>query len=220
MVLHRLTTSIYKRALFVEVAITWSLLFFHQHQCRVTSSFSISSRQYFRPGVYSKSTSLVTQHMGSAADDGKVNGEILSQQQDKLNGDSESNSSFTPKKESTTTSTSNAENSKNKLSLPKDNDKVVKIDESKRRKMELSWCGRDSCTIFEDGLREKVVGDHNEIIFESPATGQVAYQWVNGQDLGVGNATLSSVTFSRVLILVKRNDDELLQVASEVSLTI
>jgi len=77
----------------------------------------------------------------------------------------------------------------------------------KRRKMELSWCGRDTC-VFEDGLREKVVGEHNEISFESPATGQVAYKWDD-------DSTNGEVILSRVLMLVKRNDDDLLKVAAD-----
>jgi len=72
--------------------------------------------------------------------------------------------------------------------------------------MELSWCGRDTCQFDEKELREKVVGKHNEIMFDHPATGQVAYNW--GHD---------DVFIPAVLILVKRNDDELLQVAADVS---
>jgi len=78
----------------------------------------------------------------------------------------------------------------------------------KRRKMDLSWCTRDDCHVGD--LREKVVGQHNEIKFLHPATGQVAYQWSNEH---AKNATTS------VLILVKRDDDELLKVAADVSLT-
>ena len=84
----------------------------------------------------------------------------------------------------------------------------------KRRKMELSWCGRDTCTIFEDGLREKVVGEHNEISFESPATGQVAYQWSVNDD----GLREEDVILSKVLVVIKKNDDELLKAASEVSM--
>jgi len=77
--------------------------------------------------------------------------------------------------------------------------------ELKRRRLNLSWCSRDDCYVEE--LREKVVGQHNEIKFEHPATGQVAYQW--------SNENVKKPT-PRVLILVKRNDDELLQVAADV----
>lgn len=104
----------------------------------------------------------------------------------------------------------------------------------KRRKMELSWCGRDSCLMYEEGLREKVVGEHNEIVFESPATGQVAYQWMDNSHDNTysddteseNDATVDSIIsgtddrngkvgLSRVLIIIKWNDDELLQFAAE-----
>ena len=78
----------------------------------------------------------------------------------------------------------------------------------KRRKMNLSWCSRDDCHVGE--LREKVVGQHNEIKFLHPATGQVAYQWSDEH---------AKKTTTTVLILVKRNDDELLKVAADVSST-
>ena len=44
----------------------------------------------------------------------------------------------------------------------------------KKRKMDLQWCSRDYC---KDVVRERVVGDHNQIILNGPATGQVAYSW-------------------------------------------
>lgn len=88
--------------------------------------------------------------------------------------------------------------------------------EKKRRKMELAWCGRESCTYFDDGKREKVVGDHNEIMFENPATGQVVYQWHSQSEEDDGKK--DDKMLSRVLISIRKNDDELLKVASEVSL--
>ena len=43
-------------------------------------------------------------------------------------------------------------------------------------RMELMWCSRggssDSCT---DAIRERTVGEHNQILLNGPATGQVAY---------------------------------------------
>ncbi len=77
---------------------------------------------------------------------------------------------------------------------------------SSRRKMDLTWCAKESCEF--DELREKVVGDHNSIIFDHPATGQVAYWWE--EDSGKKKTKLPTV-----LILVKRNDDELLKVAAK-----
>ena len=40
--------------------------------------------------------------------------------------------------------------------------------------MNLMWCDRDKC---KDVVRERVVGTHNQIILNGPATGQVAYRW-------------------------------------------
>ncbi len=92
------------------------------------------------------------------------------------------------------------------------------IEKKKRRKMELAWCGRESCTYFDDGKREKVVGDHNEIMFENPATGQVVYQWLSQAE--EDDVKKDEKMLSRVLISIRKNDDELLKVASEVSLLI
>lgn len=79
-----------------------------------------------------------------------------------------------------------------------------------RRKMNLRWCDRENCGA-DDILRERVVGEHNEIMFDHPATGQVAYSWQKGQS----NEAKQFVA-PRVLLLVKKNDEELLKVASEV----
>ncbi len=111
-------------------------------------------------------------------------------------------------------------NDSNNNHLQNTSNKIIpEYKEAKRRKMELSWCGRDSCTFFDEGLREKVVGEHNEIIFDSPATGQVAYQWADvPQQNEQQDSNRWNITLSKVLILVKRNDDELLKAASEVRL--
>ena len=89
--------------------------------------------------------------------------------------------------------------------------------QSQRRKMDLSWCGRDNC--LEEGLREKVVGKDNNIIFNHPATGQVAYRWHDDDDREVTNGdehiSKKKISVPRVLMLVKRNDDKLLQVAAD-----
>jgi len=51
---------------------------------------------------------------------------------------------------------------------------------SRRRNMDLFWCsGNDFC---KDVVRERVVGDHNQIVLAGPATGQVVYQWRSGRD--------------------------------------
>ena len=88
-----------------------------------------------------------------------------------------------------------------------------------RRKMELSWCGRNACT--EGVIRERIVGEHNHVQFEGPATGQVMYEWAESlSQTGVDTETQhdeteSSVAPPSVLLLVKRGDDKLLKVAAE-----
>eukprot|EP00557_Chaetoceros_sp_GSL56_P004352 CAMPEP_0176496184 /NCGR_PEP_ID=MMETSP0200_2-20121128/11062_1 /TAXON_ID=947934 /ORGANISM="Chaetoceros sp., Strain GSL56" /LENGTH=343 /DNA_ID=CAMNT_0017894127 /DNA_START=446 /DNA_END=1477 /DNA_ORIENTATION=- len=72
--------------------------------------------------------------------------------------------------------------------------------------MNLSWCERDNC--HEDGLRERVVGLHNEIMFDRPATGQVAYNWVYEEEENVK-------PIPSVLLLVKKNDEGLMKVAAD-----
>ena len=45
-----------------------------------------------------------------------------------------------------------------------------------KRKMELTWCNSQTC---QEALREKVVGEHNHMELTAPATGQVAYSFVD-----------------------------------------
>jgi hypothetical protein len=78
----------------------------------------------------------------------------------------------------------------------------------KRPKMNLSWCDRDNC--HEDAMRERVVGLHNEIMFDHPATGQVAYFWSHEEEEKVK-------PIPSVLLLVKKNDEGLMKVAADVS---
>jgi len=109
----------------------------------------------------------------------------------------------------------------------------VKVDKLNGRKMDLMWCQSDSC---QDVVRERVVGDHNTIIFNGPATGQVAYRW-NQKAYPIGSAkseeksllstkenamgttspsaTSSSSKIASVLLLVKRDDEELLQIVAK-----
>ncbi len=72
------------------------------------------------------------------------------------------------------------------------------------RRMNLMWCDRDKC---KDVIRERLVGDHNQIILNGPATGQVAYRWKD-------DGTSSDIKAS-ILLLVKP-DDRLYQLASQV----
>ena len=87
-----------------------------------------------------------------------------------------------------------------------------------KRKMELAWCNQDACG---EAIREKVVGDHNHMELTGPATGQVAYSWeqysiesvVEGD---IGKMKSNSVASPpAVLMLVKREDEELTKVAVE-----
>jgi len=84
-----------------------------------------------------------------------------------------------------------------------------------RRKMELSWCNPESCLPYANS-REKVVGENNDIEFNSPATGQVVYGWAGhvakADDEHKGD--ISPVNLPRVLLLVKRNDDDLMEEAA------
>ena len=177
------------------------------------TSFTTSSRTSFvqpKVGTVSPSISSLVIHRMGNVNEGGVNGKIISKE---LNGNSPlEQKDFSSSSEQNQIVSETSSSSSDSSTKENENENIPSNQIAKRRKMELSWCGRDACTIFEDGLREKVVGDHNEILFDSPATGQVAYQWINGNDINEGNVTLS-----RVLILVKKNDDELLEAASEVS---
>jgi len=73
--------------------------------------------------------------------------------------------------------------------------------------MELAWCSYDECVIH--SIREKV-DEENHIYFQGPATGQVTYSWPDR----AGENDISTAPPS-VLLLVKRNDDELLKIAAE-----
>jgi NAD+ kinase len=110
------------------------------------------------------------------------------------------------------------------------------------RKMNLRWCQSDRCV---DVARERVIGEHNQIMLTGPATGQVAFCWdqqlqpqqqqlpdkttasTTTSDLLVSSQTTSSypppsttttttpTTISSVLILVRKGDEALLQIAAE-----
>lgn len=104
----------------------------------------------------------------------------------------------------------------------------------KRKRMELMWCNKDYC---KDVVRERTVGDHNQIILTGPATGQVAYAWSSrerktikpaiGSGAGLfvdGTSDSSSSTINddspdvascSVLLLVKQGDDELMSIAAD-----
>lgn len=86
-----------------------------------------------------------------------------------------------------------------------------------KRKLELAWCNHDSCY---EAIREKVVGEHNHMELTGPATGQVVYSWEQyGLESGSKTAKASAQNMfaspPAVLMLVKRDEDELLAVAVE-----
>jgi NAD+ kinase len=94
-----------------------------------------------------------------------------------------------------------------------------------KRKMDIMWCGKDYC---KDAVRERVVGDHNQILLNGPATGQVAYYWNNHENAGSNSGSNGSNSSSAlktanaptetaapsVLLLVKPGDPELLEIAA------
>lgn len=83
-----------------------------------------------------------------------------------------------------------------------------------RRKMELSWCDVDSCLPYTTS-REKVGGENNDIELSSPATGQVIYNWAdNSVETDENNRDVSPLSLPRVLLLVKRHDDSLMEEAA------
>ncbi|KAL7528458.1 hypothetical protein ACHAWF_002572 [Thalassiosira exigua] len=84
-----------------------------------------------------------------------------------------------------------------------------------KRRLELAWCNHDSCY---EAIREKVVGEHNHMELSGPATGQVVYSW-KGYSMEEGSSSnkISKPVASppAVLMLVKRDEEELLEVAAE-----
>ena len=77
--------------------------------------------------------------------------------------------------------------------------------EDRRKKMDLMWCGRETC---KEVIRERVVGDDNQLEFDGPATGQVCYVWDDDEP------NYKTKTQS-VFFLVKQGDEELTRVAAE-----
>eukprot|EP00548_Thalassiothrix_antarctica_P015435 CAMPEP_0194175848 /NCGR_PEP_ID=MMETSP0154-20130528/9855_1 /TAXON_ID=1049557 /ORGANISM="Thalassiothrix antarctica, Strain L6-D1" /LENGTH=458 /DNA_ID=CAMNT_0038889831 /DNA_START=148 /DNA_END=1520 /DNA_ORIENTATION=- len=82
---------------------------------------------------------------------------------------------------------------------------IHSVQGSLKRKIEIMRCDQDSC---EDSIRERVVGEENRMEFEGPATGQVCYTWEGDSNISTKSQT--------VLLLVKRGDSSLLQVAADV----
>lgn len=98
------------------------------------------------------------------------------------------------------TTSANTENATSSIINGEKSTKNDKDDDPEASKINLMWCGDDSC--FDD-LRERVVGTHNQIQYTGPATGQVAYYYTEKQKTKC------------VLILVKKNTIDLLQIAAK-----
>lgn len=84
-----------------------------------------------------------------------------------------------------------------------------------KRRLELAWCNHNTCYT---AIREKVVGEHNHMELTGPATGQVVYSWeqYSMESGSQAKATANEVASPpAVLMLVKRDEDELLAVAVE-----
>jgi NAD+ kinase len=101
----------------------------------------------------------------------------------------------------------------------------------KRPKMELLWCSSDFCKSV---VRERTIGEHNQILLNGPATGQVAYFW-NGEEANyylpppsalhngtaVGNVDdqiqeepIEEAT-TTILLLVKKGHERLMEIAAD-----
>jgi NAD kinase len=88
-----------------------------------------------------------------------------------------------------------------------------------RKQMKVTWCDQLSCHI--SSIRETVSGPNNHISFQGPATGQVMYCWSNDKATPLVNDNENREIWKErsqvasVLLLVKKNDDELLAFAAQ-----
>jgi NAD+ kinase len=87
-----------------------------------------------------------------------------------------------------------------------------------QRQMDLMWCAKDYC---KEAVRETVVGKHNQILLNGPATGQVAYHWTTTESTTTSSSnnadtdTTTDMMNPSVLFLIRPgSNDELLQVAA------
>ena len=101
-------------------------------------------------------------------------------------------------------------------------------DNNNKARIQLTWCNEVEC-LYE--MREQVHGPNNAITFASPATGQVMYSWLdahddnqditnNNQDItnnqDINNNKNNHNTKDRsMLLLIKRDDEELMSIASK-----
>jgi len=189
--------------------------------------YSVGDVQSFTP----QSKRYVIPKYGNLDVKSSNNGDAIQDDAVTMDEPNGSNNTITPTIESKITSTSLPNNTvlpamtttpvaSLKKKIPIRNKKGVKVDSRKDRKMDLMWCQSDRC---QEVVRERVVGDHNTIIFNGPATGQVAYRWnqkaypVNKetakQPVPPGKSSKSKI--ASVLLLVKRDDEELLKIAAK-----
>lgn len=87
----------------------------------------------------------------------------------------------------------------------------MKLARMNDRKIDLMFCDGDICR---DAVRQRVIGKHNQIVLSGPATGQVAYKWNTKMLIGKGGR--SATTLASVLVLVRPNDDKLIEKTAEV----
>jgi hypothetical protein len=100
----------------------------------------------------------------------------------------------------------------------------------RRKKMEVAWCDSEGCR--STAIRETVSGQHNSIAFDGPATGQVTYRWETAlqedeeegtNDIMEDKQSLKQhkeepwTELTSVLLLVKRDDDDLMAFAAGVA---
>jgi NAD kinase len=99
----------------------------------------------------------------------------------------------------------------------------------RKRTLELMWCEKEYCR---EAARERVVSEHNHIVLNGPATGQVAYiwhQWLRSLPTSATTTSSSDAISSSslhhddppehtaaavVLLLVKPGSDELMEHAA------
>jgi len=157
------------------VAVQLTLLL---HSVGKVRSFTPHSKQYVLPKY---SHIEVTDNSNNGGD--AVNGDAVVNGIDETNG---RNNTIAPVVESTRPPSLPTNTVKPSMTTPvaslkkeipiktKNGGKASSADRENNRKMDLMWCQSDRC---QDVVRERVVGNHNTIVFNGPATGQVAYRW-------------------------------------------
>eukprot|EP00980_Cylindrotheca_fusiformis_P001303 scaffold333_cov133-Cylindrotheca_fusiformis.AAC.29 len=81
------------------------------------------------------------------------------------------------------------------------------------RKIDLMFCAGDIC---KDAVRQRVVGKHNQIVLSGPATGQVGYKWNQESVSRKAGGDRSETSLASVLMLVRPNDESLIEKVAEV----